>query len=79
MTRAILTICLQCDGRGFQWKAGDVRSRRTGEQWQSHVVQGDRCSHCKGTGEAGILLASRYFAYITIGLAVMVLIFNLIR
>lgn len=56
-------ICTHCDGKGFHWKEGKILSRRDGSEVATTWTHGPKCEPCHGTGEAGPLLASRYFAY----------------
>lgn len=72
-------ICTDCGGKGFHWKEGKIISRRDGSEIATIRSTGPKCEACHGTGEAGPLLWSRYFAYAVMAMVAALVIFNLAR
>jgi len=52
---AITDLCIECDGRGFQWKTGRILSRRTGEEIATTYTQGSACMACMGSGKQSVI------------------------
>lgn len=48
------TLCTSCDGRGFDWKQGEIISRRDGSSVATTYTQGDDCKACGGSGKCGL-------------------------
>ena len=69
--RATNNVCTECGGKGFHWKEGKILSRRDGSEVATLYSEGPKCEACHGTGEAGPLLWSRYFAYVAMALAIL--------
>ena len=61
--KASNNICNECGGKGFHWKHGKILSHRDHSEIATLHSVGPKCEACHGTGEAGPLLWSRYFAY----------------
>ena len=71
--------CIECDGKGFHWAEGKIISRVDGHEIATTRKQGPRCERCKGSGEAGGLLLSRYFAYIVMCLVALLVLHHIGR
>lgn len=69
-------LCNKCGGKGFHWKQ---RKAAIQNENRSTFVAGPRCDACRGTGEAGVLMISRYFAYGVVAMLAGLIIFNLWR
>jgi hypothetical protein len=44
-------LCTDCDGRGFYWIKGGIKSRETGTIIAETYREGPRCKVCGGSGE----------------------------
>jgi RecJ-like exonuclease len=70
--------CAVCGGKGFHWKPGKIISKRDGSELANIYSYGDKCETCNGTGEAGLVMLSRKFAYFAIGLTVLAFVYHFV-